>query len=337
MMNILNYFTYIETDYSLPAQLAFQFPANTVARGIIDLHNHIMFFLVFIVVFTFFMIYFTLTTFSINSNNNLDIFLKVRKFYNVKILHHTLLETLWIILPSMILISIAIPSFALLYAMEISGVSLLTMKVIGHQWYWSYSFVFGLESSQIVYDIENNKNINLENFFNNNVAEFGFDSYMVPTNELSNTGLRLLETTNPVVLPVDTFIKVYVTASDVLHSWAVPSLGIKIDACPGRLNQVNLFIDRIGHFYGQCSELCGVNHGFMPIEIYSVTKIDYITYLTLVCEDFRNNCILQLLNYYQYFFEDSSNIGVTFHNDFINWWKVELNNNTNCILKELNN
>lgn len=326
MINFVNniIFSNLEADYALPGQLGFQYPANTIARGIIDLHNHIMFFLVFIVVFTFAMIYFTLSTFTINNNSNLEIFNKVKNFYNVRISHNTLLETLWIIIPSLILISIAIPSFALLYAMEISGVSLLTMKVTGHQWYWSYSFVFSLDNPQIVYDIASNTNIELGGSFSNNIAEFSFDSYMVPTNELSDKGLRLLETTNPVVLPVDTFIKVYVTASDVLHCWAVPSLGIKIDACPGRLNQVNLFIDRIGHFYGQCSELCGVNHGFMPIEIYSITKLDYITYLCLACEDFRNNSFNQLINYYHYFYEDGSN-AIVFTRGFYDWWQDQLN------------
>lgn len=334
---MVNFNSYL--DYALPNQFGFQFPGNLIARGIIDLHNHIMFFLVFIVIFTFLMIYFTVNTFTIASFNDVHIFNKIKKYYNIKILHHTMLECIWIIVPSLILLCIAIPSFALLYAMEISGNSFMTMKVIGHQWYWSYSFVFGIESPNIFYNSFINKNLELGSAITVNIAEFGFDSYMVPTNELNDKSLRLLETTNPVVLPVDTYIKVYVTSSDVLHSWTVPSLGIKIDACPGRLNQVNLFINRIGHFYGQCSELCGVNHGFMPIEIYSIKRDDYITYLSLVCQDFRNNNLLQINHFYLYFYEEAS-ISMSLINytdyDFKMWWKNEVNSVILDMLKDKN-
>jgi len=160
--------------------------------------------------------------------------------------HHTTLEIVWTILPAVILILIAIPSFALLYAMDELEDPRLTIKAIGHQWYWSYEYrdlVFGHPVSK------------------------NFDSYMVLEEDLPVGGLRLLEVDNPLVLPINTQIRVLVTSTDVLHSWAVPSFGIKIDACPGRLNQVGLLISRTGVFYGQCSELCGINHSFMPIKV----------------------------------------------------------------------
>lgn len=138
----------------------------------------------------------------------------------------------------------------------------LTVKAIGHQWYWSYEYTDTLESNEEVLG----KNLN-------------FDSYMVPNDSLSSGDLRLLEVDNRVVLPIDTMIRVVVTGADVIHSWAVPSLGVKIDAIPGRLNQTSIDINRKGVFYGQCSELCGVNHGFMPIAVEAVSIEDYITWL----------------------------------------------------------
>jgi heme/copper-type cytochrome/quinol oxidase subunit 2 len=129
----------------------------------------------------------------------------------------------------------------------------LTLKVIGRQWYWSYE----ISDSNV-----GGKNLN-ENVF-------GFDSYMLSSEDNTLPQLRLLEVDNPLLLPINTSIRILVTSSDVLHSWAVPSLGIKIDSCPGRLNQVALNIYRKGIFYGQCSELCGINHGFMPIVVIGV-------------------------------------------------------------------
>jgi cytochrome c oxidase subunit 2 len=129
---------------------------------------------------------------------------------------------------------------------------LATLKVVGHQWYWSYQWTI---------------------LDDNSFEEF--DSYMVPTEELVRGQLRLLTTDNPVYFPTDSNVRVLVTAEDVLHSWAVPAFGVKIDCVPGRLNQVNLNVYRLGVYYGQCSELCGVNHGFMPIEIIASEPLVY--------------------------------------------------------------
>lgn len=133
----------------------------------------------------------------------------------------------------------------------------ITLKAIGHQWYWSYEY--------------SDYKINFETL--------AFDSYMLPEDELTWAQLRLLEVDNPIVLPVNTHVRLIVTATDVLHCWAVPSLGVKIDAVPGRLNQASIYLKRLGTFYGQCSEICGVNHGFMPIVVKSVKLDNYISWI----------------------------------------------------------
>jgi cytochrome c oxidase subunit 2 len=139
----------------------------------------------------------------------------------------------------------------------------ITLRVIGSQWYWSYEYP--LEDS---------------NFFISNGSEsLVFESYMIQEEDLVFGHLRLLETDELVVLPVRTHIRVLVTSSDVLHSWAVPSLGIKLDACPGRLNRVPLYISREGVYYGQCSEICGILHGFMPIAVQGVNVRGFSTWL----------------------------------------------------------
>jgi cytochrome c oxidase subunit 2 len=155
------------------------------------------------------------------------------------------------------LIVVALPSFALLYSIDEVINPSLTIKCVGHQWYWSYEYSdFELQSGSI-----------------------NFDSYIIPEDELEIGELRLLEVDNRVVLPFKTHIRLLITAADVLHSWAVPSLGIKVDACPGRLNQTSLFLLRDGVFYGQCSEICGVGHGNMPIVVESVSTEKYISWL----------------------------------------------------------
>lgn len=176
------------------------------------------------------------------------------KHRQYRVTHNLQLEVIWTLIPTLILIIIAVPSFALLYSTdELLDVS-LNIKVIGHQWYWSYEY--SDMRSLVVDDIK-------------------FDSYMVPDSELSFGDLRLLKTDCPLILPKETNIRFLITSTDVLHSWAVPSFGIKMDAVPGRLNQTGAYIMEMGRFYGQCSELCGVNHGFMPIEICVIEPTDY--------------------------------------------------------------
>jgi cytochrome c oxidase subunit 2 len=155
--------------------------------------------------------------------------------------HNTLLEIVWTGVPVLILVIIAIPSFKLLYFEEVQPPADMTIKAIGHQWYWSYEYP--------------------------DQGNFTFDALMIADSDLKEGQVRLLETDNRIVLPAGKTVRVLVTADDVLHSWALPAAGIKVDAVPGRLNQLWLKIDEPGTYYGQCSELCGANHAFMPITV----------------------------------------------------------------------
>nr|YP_010028953.1 cytochrome c oxidase subunit II [Tanyptera hebeiensis]QOU09742.1 cytochrome c oxidase subunit II [Tanyptera hebeiensis] len=179
--------------------------------------------------------------------------LSFNKFTNRYLLSGQLIEIIWTILPAIILVFIAMPSLRLLYLMDEIYNPSITLKTIGHQWYWSYEY----------------------SDFNN----LEFDSYMIPTNDLKIEEFRLLDVDNRIILPLNTQIRVLVSAADVLHSWTVPALGVKIDATPGRLNQTSFLINRPGLFYGQCSEICGANHSFMPIVIESVPMNYFINWI----------------------------------------------------------
>lgn len=264
-------------DYAIPNQLGFQDPASPLMSGLINLHHYIMFFLVIVVFFVFMMIYFVLVSFTIYGKSSVQNFLKIKKLYDVDLFHNTSIEVIWTLIPTFILLFIAIPSFTLLYGFEAFMDSNISVKVVGHQWYWSYECVTKLKALPLFSEGYSFKNIKIM-----------FDSYMLETEDLKPLDLRLLDVTNPLVVPVNTYVKVYITASDVIHSWAIPSLAIKVDALPGRLNEVMCFINRIGRFYGQCSELCGVKHAFMPIAIYSVSKNDYLIYCANASNDLLN-------------------------------------------------
>ena len=235
-------------DAATPWQLSFQDPASPIMQGIIDLHHDIMFILVFIAVFVLWMLVRTVYHFHHSKQPIAE-----------KIVHGTTIEIIWTVIPSLILLTIAVPSLALLYASDEVVDPALTIKAIGHQWYWSYEYSD--------YNAADGESIN-------------FDSYMIPEEDLEPGNLRLLEVDNRVVLPVDTHVRVVITSADVLHCWAVPSFGVKMDACPGRLNQTSMFIKREGVYYGQCSEICGVNHGFMPICIEAVSLEDYVAWIS---------------------------------------------------------
>lgn len=176
-----------------------------------------------------------------------------------RVVHGTVIEILWTIFPSIILMFIAIPSFALLYSMDEVVDPAITIKAIGHQWYWSYEY---------------------SDYNSSDEQSLAFDSYMVPEDELELGQLRLLEVDNRVVVPANTHLRMIITSADVLHSWAVPSLGVKCDAVPGRLNQASILIKREGVYYGQCSELCGTNHAFMPIVVEAVSLNDYVSWVS---------------------------------------------------------
>ncbi len=181
--------------------------------------------------------------------------------------HNGLIEVIWTAIPVLILVIIAIPSLRLLYYVDVTPTTEMTLKVVGHQWYWQYEYPEGKDGSG---------------------ESFSFDSYIVKDEDLKPGQKRLLEVDNHVVLPVNTNIRLITTSADVIHDWAMPSMGIKIDAVPGRINETWLNIERPGLYYGQCSELCGVGHGFMPIVIEAVSKEQYQQWLEEAKKKFAN-------------------------------------------------
>lgn len=264
----------LETDHTNFFKIGGQVPVTPIAYGILKLHDHILFFLVIILFIVVYLLRSTCKKFNLTIKHNFFtpfsnkeiLEEKIKTFVycrTYEINHGTTIEIIWTILPAIILIFIAIPSFALLYAMDEIVDPSLTVKVIGHQWYRSYEYsdFFNLIGSGF------------------NETPLKFDSYMVHEADLNLGDLRLLKTDMPLFLPKNTHIRVLITSSDVLHSWAVPSFGVKVDAVPGRLNQVSLFLKNTGTFYGQCSELCGVNHAFMPIEVYVVSPSIFYSYV----------------------------------------------------------
>nr|QWC53718.1 cytochrome c oxidase subunit [Rhizoctonia solani] len=244
-------FTFLQPIYNdapEPWQIGFQDGASPGFEGITELHDSIFFFLVIISVGVFW----ALGSVMINFNSTSSPI--VYKYAN----HATLIELIWTITPALVLIAIAFPSFKLLYMLDEVISPTMTIKVAGHQWYWSYEY---------------------SDFINEDGEAIEYDSYMVPDSDLEDGQLRLLDVDNRVIVPVDTHIRFIVTATDVIHDFAVPSLGLKIDAVPGRLNQTSVLVQREGVFYGQCSEICGVYHGFMPVVIEAVSLEKYLVWL----------------------------------------------------------
>nr|WNH20545.1 cytochrome c oxidase subunit II [Polydactylus sexfilis] len=210
------------------SQLGLQDAASPLMEELICFHDHAMMIILMISAFVLYIILAMVTT---NLTDKL-------------ILDSQEVEIIWTVLPAVILIILALPSLRILYLMDEVNNPHITVKAIGHQWYWSYEY--------------------------SDFQEIAFDSYMVPTQDLTPGQFRLLDADHRMVIPVDSPIRVLISAEDVLHSWAVPSLGIKMDAVPGRLNQTTFTSSRPGVFYGQCSEICGANHSFMPVVVEAV-------------------------------------------------------------------
>lgn len=206
-----------------PFQLGFQDATSPIMEELLHFHDHALIIVFLISSLVLYLISVMLTT-SLTHTSTIDA---------------QEVETIWTILPAIILITIALPSLRILYIMDEINNPYLTVKTMGHQWYWSYEYT----------DYE----------------DLTFDSYIIPTQDLKPGELRLLEVDNRVVLPIELTIRILISSEDVLHSWAVPSLGLKTDAIPGRLNQTTLLSTRPGLYYGQCSEICGSNHSFIPI------------------------------------------------------------------------
>jgi cytochrome c oxidase subunit 2 len=243
---MLIYFNYSYCDAPQIWQLGIQDPATPIAEGMLYFHNYLMYYMISIGFFVYWLLYVAFTT---NSK-------KASKFA-----HSNLLEIIWTIIPAVILVLIAAPSFSLLYSLDELSEPLITVKIVGHQWYWSYEY------SDYLKKAEESSTLN-------------FDSYMINSNELTFGSFRLLEVDNRLVLPIKTHIRLLVTSSDVIHSWAIPSFGLKVDGTPGRLSQASLYIKRSGVYYGQCSEICGINHGFMPIVVKAVIPSQFIKWLS---------------------------------------------------------
>nr|YP_009255548.1 cytochrome c oxidase subunit II [Creontiades dilutus]AND82400.1 cytochrome c oxidase subunit 2 [Creontiades dilutus] len=219
------------------SKLSFQDSNSPLMEQLIFFHDHTMMILSMITIMVSYMM---LTT-------------MYNKYINRFLLEGQTIELLWTMLPAITLLFIALPSLKILYLMDEINNPMLTIKAIGHQWYWTYEY-------------SDMKNIEME-------------SYMKPTVELNENEFRLLEVDNRVVLPMKSTIRILVTSADVIHSWTIPSLGIKIDGTPGRLNQGNMNINRPGLMFGQCSEICGANHSFMPIVVESVSTNQFMNWL----------------------------------------------------------
>jgi len=248
-MNIFNNNLIINLDAPSPWGTYFQDSATPQFEGLVELHNSIMYYLVLILFAVGWIL------FSIVYN-----FISTKTAFSHKyLIHGTLIELIWTITPAIILILIAFPSFKLLYLMDFSGDSSMSIIAEGHQWYWSYSYPDYLGS-------------------NGDVIEF--DSYIVPTSDLELGALRILEVDNRVIIPELTHTRFVITSGDVIHSFACPSLGIKCDAYPGRLNQVSIYVNRPGVFYGQCSEICGILHSSMPIVIEATSLEKFLLWLS---------------------------------------------------------
>nr|YP_009127003.1 cytochrome c oxidase subunit II [Peirates fulvescens]YP_009127016.1 cytochrome c oxidase subunit II [Peirates atromaculatus]YP_009127029.1 cytochrome c oxidase subunit II [Peirates turpis]AHH93120.1 cytochrome c oxidase subunit II [Peirates fulvescens]AHH93133.1 cytochrome c oxidase subunit II [Peirates atromaculatus]AHH93159.1 cytochrome c oxidase subunit II [Peirates turpis] len=219
------------------SNLGLQDANSPIMEQLIMFHDHAMMILVMITILVAHMM----------------ITLMFNKIINRNLLEGQTIELIWTIVPAITLIFIALPSLRILYLMDEVNNPLVTIKAIGHQWYWSYEY-------------SDFKNIE-------------FDSYMKPTNELELEDFRLLDVDNRVILPMKTPVRILVTSSDVIHSWTIPSIGVKIDGTPGRLNQGSFTLLRPGILFGQCSEICGANHSFMPIAIESVSTECFLNWM----------------------------------------------------------
>nr|YP_010616664.1 cytochrome c oxidase subunit II [Celastrina lavendularis]YP_010701140.1 cytochrome c oxidase subunit II [Celastrina oreas]WAW79864.1 cytochrome c oxidase subunit 2 [Celastrina lavendularis]WCI21381.1 cytochrome c oxidase subunit 2 [Celastrina oreas] len=217
------------------SNLNFQNSVSPLMEQIIFFHDHS---LIILIMITMLVSYMMLSMF-------------FNKFINRFLLEGQMIELIWTILPAITLIFIALPSLRLLYLLDELNNPLITIKSIGHQWYWSYEY-------------SDFKNIE-------------FDSYMI--NDYKSNNFRLLDVDNRIIIPMKNNIRMLITATDVIHSWTVPAIGVKVDANPGRLNQSSFLINRPGIFFGQCSEICGANHSFMPIVIESIYIKNFINWV----------------------------------------------------------
>ncbi|MCF8474555.1 MAG: cytochrome c oxidase subunit II [Emcibacter sp.] len=236
-----------------PEQIGFMEPATEVMRDIVEFHHGLLIMCILVSLFVLSLMIYIFIKFNAKANPTPS-----------TTTHHTGLEVVWTTLPIIILLVIAIPSFKLLYKEDVIPESDITVKVIGNQWYWTYEYPD--------YD------------------DFSFDSVMLNEEDAAAAGYpRLLGTDNHIVVPVNKTIRMIVTANDVIHSWAVPAFGVKIDGVPGKLNETWFNAEREGIYYGQCSELCGKDHGFMPIMVEVVSEEKYNAWIEMAREEYASN------------------------------------------------
>ena len=237
-------------------QLGFQDSASQSMTEIVSFHNNILLpIIIAISVFVLFLMIYTCIRFRASKNPNPS-----------KTTHNVAVEVLWTLIPCLILIVMAVPSFKILYKQDTIPKVDLTIKAIGYQWYWGYEY----PDENII-----------------------FESYMIKEEELKENQPRLLTVDNEVVVPVNKVVKVLITANDVLHAWALPSFGVKRDAVPGRINETWFKAEKVGTYYGQCSELCGIQHAFMPITVRVVTDEEYAIWLAEAKMKFANEPITE--------------------------------------------
>lgn len=238
---------YSQNNAAVEWQFEIQDSATPIHEGLVNLYDDVMFILVLICfsVVTFLAI--TVFYFKQDLTGTKTNIRYYKLSYNVS------LEFIWTVIPTLILLILVIPTFSLIFSLDDFINIHINVKIIGHQWYWTYDY------GQVI-NLKNSTSDSLST-----INQFRFDSYIVGTDILEIGRLRLLEVEQRLVVPFAAHVRLLITSTDVLHSWAVPSIAVKIDACPGRLNQVVLFVSRPGIFYGQCSEICGVNHAFIPI------------------------------------------------------------------------
>ena len=229
-------------------QFGLQDANSPIIEELLFLHDFINLILIFIIRFVGYII------FRILLNN----------FINKNLLESQIIECIWTIIPAAILIQIAMPSLLLLYILDESIDSSISIKVIGHQWYWRYEYT------------------DFWSLIDNYQLEF--DTYIIPTNELEDSMFRLLDVDNRTVIPYNIHTRVIISSADVLHAWTVPSLGVKADAVPGRLNQVKFIAQRPGLFFGQCSEICGANHRFIPIMLEAINPRVFLNWILRIQE-----------------------------------------------------
>ncbi len=222
-------------------QLSFQNPATDLMQKVVSLHDLILIVMTVVTLFVLFLLFYVSFRFSAKRNP-----------IPSTTTHNTIIEVLWTAIPIVILVAIAIPSFKLLYEQEKSDSYDMTVKVIGHQWYWEYEYP--------------------------DHGDFYFESYMVQDEDLQEGDLRLLTVDNPLVIPANKNVQILISAGDVLHSWAVPSMGIKTDAVPGRLNETWVNVKEPGTYRGQCSEICGSGHGFMPVVVKVLPENEFMAW-----------------------------------------------------------